>query len=66
MNFDSVSSFEIINHVGSGFFVTMVKDVVFRVHAPLDLMDLVGTMRAVFSHDYSAFKLSVDKICIVS
>jgi len=66
MNFDSVSGFEIIYHVGSRFFISMVKDVVFRVHVPLDLMDFVGTMRTVLSHNDGAFKLSVDKICIVS
>jgi hypothetical protein len=66
VDFDSVSGFEIINHVGSGFFISMVKNVVFWVHVPLDLMNLVSTMRTVLSHDDCAFKLSVDKICIVS
>jgi len=66
VNFDSVGGFEIINHVGSSFFISMVKNVVFRVHVPLDLMDLVGTVRTVLSHDDCAFKFSVDKICIMS
>ena len=66
MNFDSVGGFEIINHVSSGFFISMVKNVVFGVHIPLDLVDFVGTVRTILSHDDSAFKLSVDKICIMS
>jgi hypothetical protein len=66
VNFYAVSSFEIINHVGSGLLVAMVEDVVFGVHVPFDLMHLVGTVGAVFGHHDGPFKLSVDKICIMS
>jgi hypothetical protein len=66
VNFDPVSSLEIVNHVGPCFLVTMVKDVVFGVHVPLDLMHFVGSVGAILGHNDGAFKLSVHKICIVS
>jgi len=44
----------------------MIKDVVFRVHVPLDLMDLVSSMWTVLSHDDGTLKLSVDESSIVS
>jgi|TARA_B110001450_G_scaffold175316_1_gene163733 hypothetical protein len=66
MNLDAISSLEIVDHVGSGFFITMVKDVVFRVHLPLNLMDLVGSVRTVLGHDDGTLELTVDKVGIVS
>lgn len=66
MNLHTVSGLEVVNHVGSGFVVTLIEDVVFWVHVPLDLMNLVSSVRAVLGHDDSSLELSVDEICIVS
>ena len=66
MNLDAISSLEIVDHVGSSLFVTVVKDVVFRVHLPLDLMDLVGSVRTVLGHDDSTLEFTVDKVGVVS
>lgn len=65
MDLDSVSSFEIVNHIGSSFFITMVEDVVLWVHLPLDLMDFVGSVRAILCHDDGTFEFSIDEILIV-
>ena len=40
MDLDAVSSLKVVDHVGSGLLITVVKDVVFGVHVPLDLVDL--------------------------
>lgn len=66
MNLDAISSLEIVDHVGSSLFVTVVKDVVFRVHLPLDLMDLVGSVRTVLGHDDGTLEFTVDKVGVVS
>jgi len=66
MNLDAISSLEIVDHVGSGFFITMVKNVVFRVHLPLNLMDLVGSVRTVLGHDDGTLELTVDKVGVMS
>jgi hypothetical protein len=66
VNLDAVSGLEVVNHVGSGLLVTMVKDVVFWVHSPLDLVDLVGSVWAVLGHDDGTLELAVDEICIMS
>jgi len=66
VNLDTIGSLEIVNHVCSCLFVSMVKDVVFRVHLPFDLMHLVGSVRAILGHDNGTFELSVDKACVVS
>ena len=66
MNFDTISSSEIVNHISSCFLVSVIKDVVFGIHIPLDLMHLIGSVGAVFSHHDSSFKLPVDKIFIMS
>jgi len=61
-----VSRQEVINHVGSGLLISMVKDVVLGVHVPLDLMHLVGTVWSVLCHDNSSFEFSVDEGIVVS
>lgn len=66
LNLDTVSGLEIVDHVGSGFLISVIEDVILRVHSPLDLMDLVGSVRAVFGHDDGTFEFSVDKDGIVS
>ena len=66
VNLNTVGGLKVINHVGSGLLISMVKDVVFWVHVPLDLMDFVGSVRTVLGHDDSSFELTVDKIGIVS
>lgn len=65
MNFDSVSSLEVVDHVSSSLLVSMVKDVVLGVHVPLDLVHLVGTVRSILGHNDGAFKFSVHEICIM-
>jgi len=66
VNLDTISSLKVVNHICSSLFVSMVKDIVFRVHLPFDLMHLVGSVRAVLSHDDGTFELSVHKACVVS
>jgi hypothetical protein len=44
----------------------MVKNVVFRVHLPFDLMHLVGSVRSILGHNDGTFELSVDETGIVS
>jgi len=66
VDFDAVSSFEVINHVSSGFLISVIEDVFFWVHIPLDLMNFVGSVRTILSHDDGSFEFSVDEICIMS
>lgn len=66
MDLDTVSSLKVVNHVGSGLLISMVKDVVLRVHVPLNLMDLVSSVRSVLGHDDGTLEFTVDKSCIVS
>ena len=66
MNLNTVCGLEVVNHVGSLLIISLVKDVVFRVHVPLDLMDLVGSMRSVLGHDDGTLELSVHEGGIVS
>lgn len=66
MYFDSVGCFEVVDHVGPGLLVAVVEDVVFGVHVPPDLVDLVGTVGSVLGHDDSTLKFAVDKLCIVA
>jgi hypothetical protein len=66
MNLNTIGCLEVVNHVGSGLLVSMVKDVVFRVHVPLDLVDFVGSVRSVLGHDDGTLELSVDESGIVS
>lgn len=66
MNLDTVGSLEVIDHISSGLLITMVKNVILWVHVPLDLMDLVGSMWTILSHDDSALELTVDEIGVVS
>jgi len=62
---DSVCGPKVVDHVGPGLLISVVEDVVLRIHVPLDLMHFVGTVRAVLGHDDRTFELSVDEICIV-
>lgn len=66
VNLNSISGLEVVNHVGSGLLISVVEDVVLRVHVPLDLMDLVGSVRTVLGHDDGTLELSVDEGGIVS
>ena len=65
MNFTTISSFKVINHVSSCLLITVVENVVLWIHVPLDLMDLVGSVGAILGHDDGTFELSVDKSGIV-
>jgi len=66
MDFDAVGRQKVVNHIGPGLLVSVVEDIVLWVHAPLDLMYFVGTVRAVLGHDDCSFELSVDESCIVA
>jgi hypothetical protein len=66
VDLDAVSGLEVVYHVSSGLLVAVVEDVVLRVHAPLDLVHLVGSVRAVLGHDDGTFELSVDEIGVMS
>ena len=57
---------EIIDHVCTRLLVAVVKDIVFGVHGPLDLMYLVCAVGTVLSHDDGSFKLAVDEIGVVA
>lgn len=65
MDLDIIRRVEVINHIGSGFFVAVVKDIILRIHFPLDLMDFVSPVWAIFGHDDGSFKFSVHKIMVI-
>ena len=44
----------------------MVKDVLLGVHVPLDLVDLVGPMRAVVGHDNGSLELTVHEVGVMA
>jgi len=66
VDFDVVGRVEVVDHVGSGLLVAVVEDVVLRVHAPLDGVDLVCSVRPVLGHNDSALEFSVDEALVVS
>jgi len=66
VNLNAIGCLEVVNHVGSGLLVTVVKDIILWVHVPLDLMDLVSSVRTVLGHDDGTLELSVDEISVVS
>lgn len=61
-----VGSAEVVNHIGSSSLVTVVKDIVFRVHVPLDLMDFVCSVGSVVSHNDCSFEFTINEVCIIS
>ena len=61
-----VGSAEVVNHIGSSSLVTVVKDIVFRVHVPLDLMNFVSSVGSVVSHDDCSFEFTINEVCIIS
>ena len=66
VDFDLVGLSEVFNHIASRLIISMIEDVVFGVHVPLDLVDLVCSMWSILGHHDSAFKFAVDKLCIVA
>ena len=60
MDFDRIGLSEVLNHVATSLVVSVIKDIVFWVHVPLDLVNLVSPVRSVFGHHDGALKLSVD------
>jgi len=60
MDFDLIGLSEVLNHVATSLVVSVIKDIVFWVHVPLDLVNLVCPVRSVFGHHDGALKLSVD------
>ena len=66
VDLDAVGRQEVVDHVGPGLLVSVIEDIVLGVHAPLDLVDLVCTMRSVLGHDDCSFELPVDESCIVA
>jgi len=65
-NFDTVGGQEVVNHVGSSLFISVVEDVVSWVHVPLDLVDFVSSVRSIFGHYNGPLKFTVYKILIVA
>jgi hypothetical protein len=66
LDLNAVSGLEVINHIGGGLLVSVVEDVLLRVHPPLDLVHLVGSVRAVLGHDDGTLELAVDEILVMS
>ena len=64
--FNSVSCQEVVNHVGSGFLIAVVKNVIPWVHVPLDLVHLVGSMGSIFCHNNGTLKFAIYEILIVA
>lgn len=63
---DVVSRAEVINHIGASALITMIKDVVLRVHVPLNLMHLVRAVRSIVRHDNGTFELAIDEGGVVA
>jgi hypothetical protein len=66
MDFDVICRVEVVNHVGAGLIVALIKNIVLWVHVPLDLMDLVGPVRSVFGHNDGSFEFSLNEILVKS
>lgn len=66
MNFDVVCSVKIVDHVSAGFLISMVEDVLFGVHVPLDLVHLVSSMGSILSHNNSTLKFSIHEVLVIS
>ena len=66
VDFDVVGRVEVVDHIGSGLLVAVVEDVILGVHAPLDGVHLVRSVRPVLGHDDRALEFSVDKALVVS
>lgn len=65
-NSDLVSCLEVVYHVGSSPFISVVKNILLWIHIPFDLMNLVSSMGTIIGHDDSTLELSIDKIHIVA
>lgn len=65
-DFHTIGGQEVVDHVCTRSFVAVVENIVFGVHVPLDGVHFVSSMRSVFGHHNGSFKLSVDKILVIS
>jgi hypothetical protein len=65
IDLDVVCRVEIIYHVCSGAFISVVENVLFRIHVPFDLVHLVSPVRAVLGHDDGALEFAVDEGLVV-
>ena len=59
VDFNLIGLSEIFNHVATSLLISMIKDIVFRIHIPLYLVNLVSPVRSVLGHHDGAFKFSV-------
>lgn len=66
VNLDLIGLSEILDHVAARLVISMIKDVVFGVHVPLDLVNFVSTMWTILSHDNGAFEFSVNVALIMA
>jgi len=64
--FHFVGGLEVVNHIGPRLLIPVVEDVILRVHGPLDLMHLIGTVGPILGHDDGALVFFIDKIVIKS
>lgn len=64
--FDLIGHLEVINHVATSLVITVVKDIVFGIHIPFDLMYFIGPMRPIPGHYNCTFKFSVNMSLVMS
>ena len=60
MYFDLVGSSEVVYHIASSFLITVIKDVVFWIHVPSDLMHFVSPVGPVLRHHDGSLELSIN------
>lgn len=60
MDFDRIGSSEVVYHVASCLLVTMIEDIVLRVHVPSDLVHFVSPVGPVLRHHDGSLELSVN------
>lgn len=63
---DLIGCLEVVNHVGSSPFISVIEDVFLWVHVPFDLMNFISSVGTIISHDNSSLELSVYKVHIVA
>jgi hypothetical protein len=60
MDFDLVGSPEVVYHIASCFLIAVIKDIVFWIHVPSDLMHFVSPVGPVLRHHDGSLELSVN------
>jgi len=65
-NCDLVGCFEIVYHVSSSPFISMVKNVLLWIHIPFYLVNFVSSVGTVIGHDDGTLKLPIDKVHVIA